>query len=214
MTKPKQPPKNFFLYFVDEYILFRRDFVIDTTASVEECVHQLSQLSYEKRGCLSRQRISVYLTHSDMSAIRYFVIKAEEGTKAGKNQTARVEGGIQQVGDDITFITGKVLMPPWESLKLIGIFGVLLLLFGIIVRAGMLNSPLTPDTLKGWFMSGVVSLVMIYDWLSMYKDRNYLMNRVQYAISIAEMSAAKKNEPMTDLYDASSEYQSQHNNES
>lgn len=48
-SKSKSPQKNILRYLLDEYVLFRREFVIETSASVQDCATRLDELSYENK---------------------------------------------------------------------------------------------------------------------------------------------------------------------
>src|SRR5688500_7658936 len=110
MTKPKhkQTPKNFFRYFVDEYILFRRDFEIETIASVEHCTKSILELSETNRiQELKRRRLRAsYTTQKGLSTIVSFKVIAEEFGKRDYEQSAVAEGTIEADGDT-TLITVK-----------------------------------------------------------------------------------------------------------
>jgi hypothetical protein len=211
-NKHKQPPKNFFRYFVDEYILFRRDFVIETSASIENCANQLRQLSHEKQGCWNSRRILVSVTN--ISSKRHFKISTKQPAKRIYMESASAEGSIERYIDATTFVSGTVLMSGWQYWA--AIIGLGSLMVVTLVFGGAY------DVLRNnWVIASVYfgsfGVLISYSWLKMYTDRNYLVQQIQHAIQNAEREAhlsKAKNEQIIERFDDSSEYQSQRKGES
>jgi hypothetical protein len=208
MTKPKhkQPHKNFFRYFVDEYILFRRNFVIETPASVEDCANQLRQLSHEKQGCWNSRRILVSVTN--ISSTRHFKISTEQPARRVYMESASAEGSIERYIDTTTFVGGTVLMSGWQYwAAIIGLVS----LMGVTLVFGGAYDVLRVNWIIALVYFGSFGVLIFYSWLKMYVDRNYLVEQIQHAIQNAELEAhlsKAKNEPMTQPFDDSSEPQS------
>jgi hypothetical protein len=207
MTKPKhkQPPKNFFRYFVDEYILFRRDFVIETPASVEDCAKALLALAETTPQDTKNRRLKASCrTARGLSTSMYFKVIAEQQMrqKSIYEESSVAEGTIQSDGD-ITLIRGKVLMSGSEGWGVIVIFGFLLLTLIVFNIIGI--HKYQGEILIALVFSGLVS---IFSWLQMYRDRNFLVGQIQQAIDNAESSMSKiKNEDVYNVYNYLTEAQ-------
>jgi hypothetical protein len=211
MTKHKQPPQNFLRYLLDKYILFQRDFHIATPANVEDCVKSMLALSQEEREDeFNARRISPYVTTAmESSGVVYFIVIAEQQIRSSYVQSANAEGCIESDEERTTRITGKVLMSVLAFWGMIGLCGFLLLIFvvanSIIGAATSQWSTISILVLFGTFM--------IYSWIRMYRDRNYLVQQIQHAIENAGREAhlsKAKNESSSQLLDNTSEYQSHH----
>jgi hypothetical protein len=204
MTKPKhkQPPKNFLRYFVDEYILFRRDFVIETSASIEDCAEHLHKLNDNGHWFFGSRSIISSVSLNYVSAPRSFKICAERTTqKAIDMPFASVEGTIERGTNNTTIVVAHASIP------LLDIIMLTFIIFAIL--------QLTISGLA-WVVILYGCVVVLTRW-RMYRDRNYLVQQIQHAIQNAEQEAhlsKAKNEQIIEPFDDSSEYQSQRKGES
>jgi hypothetical protein len=212
MTKPKQKhaPKNFLRYLLDKYILFQRDFFIETTLSVEECVKSMLALSQEEREDeFNARRITPYVTTAtESTGVVYFIVIAEQQIRSSYVQSANAEGSIESDEERTTRITGKVLMSGLAFWGMIGLGGLLLLIFI------MANSIIDMATSQ-WSTVSILILFgafMIYSWTQMYRDRNYLVQQIQHAIQNAEREVHLSKAKNEDIIPQASvdKYQSHH----
>ena len=197
MDKPKHktPPKNFFRYLLDEYILFRRDFVIETTASVEDCAKCLSDLSGTRLGWWRSGRVRVFI--KEISDVRHFDIYSERPQRFGYTQSASAEGIIKQDDYGTTLVSGKVLMSGfiyWIGIIALGIL--------LIIMIFILN---TNDVQEDWSSVGIgfafYGTFIIFNWLRMYLDRNSLLKKIQIAVSNAESRKITEKIKSNDIYE-------------
>jgi hypothetical protein len=206
-SKHKQPPKNFFRYFVDEYILFRRDFVIETTASVEVCIYQLVELSREKDEHSNSRTTAVSIMPLSPTTSSFKIHYAEPEDSYG--QGISVEGSIERDDDGMTLITGRVLLFGWGYWLWI-VFILLLVAIhmnNITDLRGMLGLLCISTLPLGWIS---------FLWSRMFAVRKQLLLRIEQTIRYAEMESnlsKAKNEQFSQPLDASSEHQTQRKGE-
>jgi hypothetical protein len=121
MQKPKHKAtqKNFLRYLVDEYILFRRDFLFLPQVSPEILAEKLDKLDYEKKSSQQRERrIQAHIVKAENQW--HFEILAEQPVSgknrnytpnnSGYNQTASATGSIYLDDDGKTLMEGTVVV--------------------------------------------------------------------------------------------------------
>ena len=179
--KRKTPPQTFLHYLLDEYILFRRDFVIETAASIGACEKYMRELTYRRTGWFFTPRVEVTL--HEALGIRHFNIAIKQRQKRGYSQTANAEGILEYQDSETTLITGKVLMSGFSYwIAIVFLLAVLLI---PIIHTNRDNQTVEWSTVGLYVV--LVSAFIIILWLRMYLDRNYLLKQLQWAIYSAEM---------------------------
>lgn len=177
-TKRKAKQQNFLNYFLNEFVFFRRDFVFVTHLSLEETAENLRHLSYQKQGCWRKRRIKAE-TFDNLSEIS-FEVKSEQPAKSGYSQSAKASGRIFSDDDGITVIEGSVTMG-----GLAYWLGVIFLIgysFFMYWRIDSMPPEVTPS--EGLLLIPIFfGAALIYMWLRMYSDRNYLANIIEQAVS-------------------------------
>src|SRR5688500_11231421 len=115
--KIKEKPKTFFRYFVDEYILFRRDFIYEPQLAPELVAEKLDKLDYEFKGSGQRERrIQAHVVkvdnqwHFEMTAEQPVSSKNRKNTpnNSGYRPTANAKGIIYTDDDGKTLTEGTV----------------------------------------------------------------------------------------------------------
>jgi hypothetical protein len=181
MTKPKSAPKNFFQYFVDEYILFRRDFYFEIPAQPRFLADKLGSLGYESSSWWRQRRIVSKVTKLEHGWD--FAITTEQpfrssrsGTRVGVDQytqSAKATGKFYW-DKSLTICEGSIVM----SHALIPALVIIAALIGISVFQYRLDRPYGTPTAQIVFLSAV----FIFTWLSMYRDRNHLYKLIKKAV--------------------------------
>lgn len=168
-TKRKAKQQNFLQYVLNEFVFFRRDFTFITHLSPEETARNLRQLSYEKQGCWRQRRIiaETYTSRSQIS----FEVKSERPNKRRYSQSAKATGTIFADDDGTTVVEGSVKMG-----GLAYWLGVLMLLGFMVFISTMTNSIDAP------FLLTLYGAILIFIWVGMYLDRNYLVNIIEQAV--------------------------------
>jgi hypothetical protein len=181
--KHKVSQKNLLQYLVDEYILFRRDFLFLPQDTPESLAEKLDKLDYENKDYGQRERrIQAHIVKVDNQW--HFEITAEQPVN-GKNRkytpnnsgyspSATATGIIYRDDDGKTLVEGTVTVAGWKfwlgfSLGLLGI-----ILF--TACAAMIDSV--------WFY-GIIPFFLVaiaFLWFQMYQDRNHLFKLIQETV--------------------------------
>lgn len=172
-SKHKAKQQNFLQYFLNEFIFFRRDFSFVTHLSPEQAANNLRQLNFENQGCRRSRRIIAEVT--DGFSEYSFEVKTEQPSKNRYAQSAKATGTIFADDDGVTIIEGTVTMGGlayWIGV----IFLLAIMMFAYIQVNSTSSSPVV-------FPIIVYGAILFYLWIQMYRDRNYLIQIIDYAIN-------------------------------
>lgn len=180
-VKRKTPPQTFFHYLLDEYVLFRRDFVIETPATIGAIEKRMRELTYQRPGWFFTPRVEVYL--HEALGIRHFNIAIKQRQKRGHSQTANAEGILEYQDSETTRITGKVLMSGLSYwVAIVFLLAVMLI---PIIHFNQENQTVEWTSVGAY--TALLTIFVVILWLRMYLDRNYLLKQLQWAVYSAEM---------------------------
>jgi hypothetical protein len=178
--KPKTAPQTFLHYLLDEYILFRRDFVIETPATIGAIERRLRELNYQRPAWFFTPRVDVTL--HEALGIRHYNIAIHQRQKRGHSKTASAEGILEYQDIETTRITGKVLMAGFSNwMAIVFLLAVLLI---PIIHFNQDNRTLEWSTVALYI--ALLSAFFIILWARMYMDCNYLLKQLQWAVYSAE----------------------------
>ena len=190
--KHKTPPKSFLRYLLDEYILFRRDFVIETPASVEDCVQSLKDLQNHKHGFLRSRTFNVTLSNSDdIPHFVMLVIHSHDSGRMGElrgDESARAEGAISLTPDGLTVIAGTVVMSGW--------------MYWIVITAALVflvYSLLAGNVFPIYSLMALTMIIIL--WITMYSHSRYLLQQIEKAINNAEPLKITEKIKSNDIYE-------------
>lgn len=169
--KRKAKQQNFWQNFLNEFILFRRDFVFETHLSPEEAAENLGLLVYKKQAWGRGPQIKAE-TIDKLSEIS-FEVKSEHPSKGGYSQSAKATGTIFVDNDEITIIEGSVSMGGKDYW------------FGVLGLMGLMAYMYTTIGYLYWslFLLAIYGGFLIFMWVQMYEDRNYLVNIIGNAVT-------------------------------
>jgi hypothetical protein len=179
MEKPKRQPKNFFRYFVDEFIFFRRDFYFETTASPEMIMTVLIKLGYENNTWWWRQRRIIPLLKNFEGRLHFELI-AEQPIKGGYDESAKATGAIY-AQNHLTVLEGQITVASSG-------YYLFLLLLGIAVIYVLSGSPVEAPA----FLVLFVILFPSFFWIQSYFDRNHLYKLIQSVVESSHESDKAK----------------------
>jgi hypothetical protein len=180
----KHQAKPFFQYLVDEYVLFRRDFLFIPQDTPEALAKKLDNLDYEKKNGQRERRIQAHIVkvenqwHFEISAEQPVSQKNRKNTpnQSGYNPTASATGIIYLDDDGKTLMEGTLTVAGFKFWAGLG-----LSLLGIFLFAACLG-------LMGEFSEvfyGIASffvICMAFYWFQMYQDRNHLLKLIQETV--------------------------------
>lgn len=189
MPKPKRQPKNFFQYFVDEYILFRRDFYYVLEIAPERVVDSLCDLSNEDKTSLVYEPKNRLIVPDIVQTSNGwdFEIIAQQATNNGYNNSATAQGTINN-DDSLTYLEGNITVKGWQfwgtalGLLVIGI---------IFVFIGMMMSYSFETMIFG--ISFLYLAILGILWMQMYEDRNYLFALIEEAVETMQVNSDEEN---------------------
>lgn len=175
MSKPKRKAKqqNFLQYFLNEFILFRRDFSFVTHLSVENAAKNLRELNFQSQGCWRKRRILADVVNEGHEYS--FEIKTERPSNYSHSQSAKATGMIFTDDDGMTIIEGSDIMggkAPWlETILLLP-----LIFSSIYFKA-------TSEPVFFVFLPIIIcGVAFIFWWVQMYRDRNHLVKIIENAV--------------------------------
>jgi hypothetical protein len=180
MDKPKRKTKqqNFLNYLLNEFIFFRRDFTFVTHLSPEETAENLQHLTYEKKSFWWRQRRIKVETVANRNEIS-FEVKAEQPQKMRYAQSAKASGTIFADDDGATVIEGAVSMGGLQYwLGVVFVIGYLIFVYWSI-QSSPEQTPPEALIMMPIFFGGI----LVFLWLRMYRDRNYLASIIEQSVS-------------------------------
>jgi hypothetical protein len=164
MPKSKNQPKNFFRYFLDEFILFRRDFYFESDFSPTEIAQKVQGM----RGKTGDTSIIPYLKKGQ-NALRFKIQQKETG-KHFTAVTAEVAGFIYLNAERKTIIEGAARMTGihWPII-------IFFLLLGIFTTytMGQINIICLMSNFLLYF------IIAASGWAIMYIGRNELYERIR-----------------------------------
>ena len=172
-SKHKAQQQNFLQYFLNEFIFFRRDFSFVTHLSPEQAANNLRQLNFENQGCRRSRRIIAEVT--DGFSEYSFEVKTEQPSKNSYSQSAKATGTIFGDDDGMTIIEGTVTMG-----GLAYWIGVIFLMGFMVFISIQMSGSSTHAVLFPTFIYGGL---LVYMWVQMYRDRNYLTQIIDYVIN-------------------------------
>jgi hypothetical protein len=187
MTKQKGQPKTFFQYLVDEYILFRRDFLFMPHDTPEILAKTLDNLDYEKKNGQRERRIQAHIVkvenqwHFEIVAEQPVNQKNRENTpnQSGYNPTASATGIIYLDDDGKTLMEGTVAVAGFKFWAGLGFSVLAIILFATC--ASVLDS--SANVFFG--VIPIFLIMMAFYWFQMYQDRNHLLKMIQNAVESA-----------------------------
>lgn len=182
-TKNKQQPKTFWQYLVDEYILFRRDFLYEPQVAPEIVAEKLDYQDYDNNSFwVKERRVQAHVVK--VADEWHFELLAEQPVRNRRyaidyvqqrySLSARAEGKIYSDEDGKTLLEGTVVVGGWQFWASVLVFS-LFIFFIFFQFFGSFFS---------WF--GVIYLLaMVYAWFQMYQDRNHLVSLIEQAVASA-----------------------------
>lgn len=177
MTKPKnKTQRNFFQYFVDEFILFRRDFRIESNLTTKACAKVIQQnLSHKELPARSPHKPIVKASISEKGETYKFIMWLKQRQQYNYLENASAKGVIHNTTGQQTIIEGTAQMTGWMAWVFI------LLFIGIAFTI-----PMSVNSSSDWFINLFVVFLGLGFWWSMYQDRNQLITLIMDAIQLAE----------------------------
>jgi hypothetical protein len=177
MIKPKRKPapKNFLRYFVDEFILFRRDFYFELEIEPEKLIERIRYYRPETNRWWGIESI-----HTNLEVISdgwKLLIQSKKRGKTDYIETAkavlklRTQNKVMQV-DGVVTINATML---WIGLIVIMFLG--LIHWGLSKTVSYNNSLL--------YLILIQCLYLIFAWTKLYRDRNHLFKLIQEAVESA-----------------------------
>jgi hypothetical protein len=159
--------KNFLSYLFDEFVLFRRDFVIETALEPQEIIERISSLENESIGCLWRRGVIVEIGKSKDGETT-FRLTAKTPSRNRADSSAYIEGEIFDRADAQTRVAATAMIAGgiywlaviWTVFMLTVFFRDALALFGTFALA-----------------------VLIFNYIQMYVNRNYLIHLLGVALN-------------------------------
>lgn len=184
-AKRKGHPQSFWQYFVDEYILFRRDFSYTLEVSPEILAEKLDTLDYENPSFWVRERrIQARVIQSREQW--HFEMIAEQPVQNRRNlfsqrytQSARAEGQIYRDDNGKTLLEGTVIVGGWQYW--LGVILSAVVFFAFFSMRGFGDFSGGYFSWFGFIYIGVIA----YSWFQSYQDRNHLVKLVEEAVESA-----------------------------
>ena len=179
MAKSKRQSKNFFRYFVDEYILFRRDFYFEFHVPPSTFKKRLNTLHFKEKTAWWHPARTIVPKLRKTSDTWDFELIAQKVSRRGKlNQSAKAVGRIYQE-NTVYILEGQLRLGGfsyWMNMAyLIGLS--LCMIWTFSQSKAVLLSGSTPILITLFcFISFIILL-----WIRMYRDRNYLYKLIQEA---------------------------------
>jgi hypothetical protein len=174
VNKSKRQPKNFFRYFLDEFILFRRDFYFEIDAEPEIVLEKLRALKYEKSGWGSVKRI--YQKISENSDGWHFVTTLEVKNNKGYDYSNIAKGDVYTQGQ-LTVLEGQLTMGSNGYMFIMSFIGLCLAMI-LIISFGIIGTKMIAAII------GLIAFALIA-WIQGYSDRNHLYNLIQSVVESA-----------------------------